>query len=137
MDTATREAIYVASKTKHAATWRTLRKYGYGIISTWIDEAGPGESTDLADLWSRCIKEASNASAFLLYREKQEVLKGAWVELGAALVNNVPVFAVGIEEFTVRHHKGIQHFGDIRTALAAIRGELDSGLHEEASEKED
>lgn len=34
--------IYVASKTRHAAKWKALINKGYNIISTWIDEAGPG-----------------------------------------------------------------------------------------------
>jgi len=111
--------IYIASKVKHADRWKRLRDvFGYPIISTWIDEAGEGQSNDLADLWRRCIWEAGTASALIVYREKDEVLKGAWAELGAALSHGVPVLAVGIEEFTIAHHAGIKHVRLIEDAIA-------------------
>lgn len=114
--------IYIASKTKHADRWRFLRdQIGEPIISTWIDEAGPGESSDLSDLWHRCILEASSADILILYREPGDALKGAWVELGAALASGVIVYAVGIDEFSVAHDKRIQHFPDMKAAIAATR----------------
>lgn len=119
---AARHGIYIASKTAHASRWRVLRDtVGEPIISTWIDEAGEGESGDLADLWRRCIAEASNAEILILYREPGEVLKGGWVELGAALACGVRVFAIGVEEFTVAKHAGIEHFPDMKSAIAAAR----------------
>lgn len=119
-----RRGIYIASKTKHADRWRRLRDdAGLPIISTWIDEAGAGESGDLSDLWRRCILEASTASALVLYREPDDVLKGGWVELGAALACGVPVFAVGIEEFTIARDKRIRHFATLDAALAATATE--------------
>lgn len=87
--------IYIASKTTHASRWRSLRAEGVPIVSTWIDEAGEGESLDFTDLWIRCVGEAMAASALVLYIESGEVLKGAYVEVGAALSNEVPVFVVG------------------------------------------
>ncbi len=126
-----KRGIYIASKTKHADRWRFLRdKVGEPIISTWIDEAGAGESGDLADLWRRCILEASTAEVLILYREPDDVLKGGWVELGAALASGVTVFAVGIEQFTIAHDKRIRHFPDMKTAIAASR------LHRAALEAE-
>ncbi len=116
------KGIYIASKTRHAARWRFLRdQVGEPIISTWIDEAGAGESADLADLWRRCILEASTAEVLILYRESDDVLKGGWVELGAALASGVTVFAVGIEEFTIAHDKRIRHFPSMKEAIAAAR----------------
>lgn len=87
--------IYTASKVKHAAVWRKLRDGGVPINSTWIDEAGEGDSSDLVDLASRCINEARSASAIVLYCEPGELLKGALFEAGAALAAGVPVFCVG------------------------------------------
>lgn len=113
--------IYVASKTRHADMWRRYRDDGAPIISTWIDEAGEGESACLTDLWRRCIEEASRASALVLYCAEGDVLKGAWVELGAALASGKPVFAVGIEQFTVANHSGITHCATVDEALAATR----------------
>jgi hypothetical protein len=89
--------VYTASKTRHAPIWRGLRSAGVPVISTWIDEAGPGETASFSDLWIRCIREASTAGALLVYAEEGDVLKGGFVEVGAALGNGVPVFAVGTQ----------------------------------------
>lgn len=113
-----RGGIYVASKTAHAALWQHHRAIGVPIISTWIDEAGPGESTDLVDLWRRCIAEASAAAALVLYRRGDEVLKGAWAEVGAALASGVPVFACGIDEFSIRHAGGLTQCASLAEAIA-------------------
>jgi hypothetical protein len=92
---AERTGIYIASKTRHAEQWRTLRAEGWPIISTWIDEAGPGETADFADLWRRCIHEATHAERLILVATYGEVLKGAFIEVGAALAAGVPVYYVG------------------------------------------
>jgi hypothetical protein len=118
--------IYIASKTKHAARWRDLRASGVNIISTWIDEAGEGESKDLADLAHRCIAEAANADALIIYAEPGDDLKGALVELGAALVYSVQIFAVGpvlkpSSAFT--HHRLWREYQSMADALAAARDE--------------
>ena len=90
--------IYVASKTTHAPMWRDLRKAGHNIISTWIDEAEPGQTEDMGELWRRIDIEVMNADALLIYRATpDEQLKGAYVELGMAMSNRVPVFAVGFD----------------------------------------
>lgn len=90
-----RPAIYTASKTKHAAKWRKLRADGVNVISTWIDEAESGQTIDFKDLWRRCVTEAAKCDALLLYVENGEELKGALVEVGAALAMGTPVFLVG------------------------------------------
>lgn len=111
--------IYIASKTRHATLWRDLRAAGAPIISTWIDEAGEGESADMHDLWDRCISESKACTALIVYREPQDVLKGAWVEIGAALAVGRPVFAVGLDGFTISKYRGIKHFATIDEAFAA------------------
>lgn len=119
-----RRGIYVASKVRHAATWKALRASGVPIISTWIDEAGEGESEDLADLWQRCIREATTAQVLVVYREPEEILKGGWIEVGAALAAQVPVYAVGIEKFTIAHVKRVTHFPTLDAAIDAVRSEV-------------
>lgn len=47
--------IYTVSKVKQAGLWRDLRAAGADVVSTWIDDAGPGESFDRAALWHRCV----------------------------------------------------------------------------------
>ena len=86
--------IYIASKTRHADKWRALRASGTTILSTWIDEAGTGETQDFADLWIRCVREAATCDALVFYAECGDVLKGAFVEVGAALAAGRPVYIV-------------------------------------------
>jgi hypothetical protein len=87
--------IYIASKTKHAQKWIKLLRRGHNIISTWILEAGEGESTDLTGLSIRCIVEATEADVLILYCENGELLKGALLEAGAALGAGKEVRQVG------------------------------------------
>lgn len=88
--------IFIASKVKHAPMWRELRSKGVPICSTWIDEAGPGETKSIADLWSRCIDEASSALVTIVYKGGwEEILNGALVEAGAALASGKRVIWVG------------------------------------------
>ncbi len=114
-----RRGIYIASKTRHAHLWRDLRDAGAPIISTWIDEAGEGESADLNDLWERCISESKSCQALIVYREPEDVLKGAWVEIGAALAVGNPVYAVGLNGFTISNYQGIKHFPSLAGAFKA------------------
>lgn len=88
--------IYTASKTKHAQKWRDLRASGHNVISTWIDEAGEGESSDLHSLCQRCINECEGCDAMIVYREDGDYLKGAFIEMGIALTGRFrPIVLVG------------------------------------------
>lgn len=112
--------IYIASKTKHGPRWRAMRDAGVPILSTWIDEAEEGATSDWQDLWRRCVSESSAADALIVYREPGEVLKGAFVEMGAALACGIHVYAVGLDEFSVRHHPLVRSVASLDEALAAI-----------------
>jgi hypothetical protein len=90
--------FYVASKTRHAPMWRAIRDKGISINSTWIDEAGLGETPDYRDLASRCINEASTADSVIIYAEPGDTLQGALLECGAALASGRPVVCVGGNE---------------------------------------
>ncbi|PTT42980.1 hypothetical protein DBR23_02320 [Acidovorax sp. HMWF018] len=94
--------IYVASRAslpERPAYWRALRAAGWPIVSTWIDEAGPGETADLRELWARIIREISSARGLVLHVETDDFpLKGALIEVGAALSlgKRVGVYAPGV-----------------------------------------
>lgn len=111
--------IYIASKTVHAPKWRALKDSGCPIISTWIYEAGAGESKSLEDPWLRCVQEATRADVLIAYRESEEVLKGALVELGVALGRNKRVFLVGFDEpnFSFKNHPLVTSCRDMEHAL--------------------
>jgi len=96
--------VYMASKAVHGPRWRKLRDAGWPIISTWIDEAEKGRTKDWQDLWDRCASEAAQAAVTVLYCEPGEELKGARVEVGAALSHGRHVVIVGdIEDSWTRH----------------------------------
>jgi hypothetical protein len=113
-------SIYMASKTVHAPMWRALRAAGARIVSTWIDEAGPGETSDFADLWVRCVTEASSVDFCIVYVEPGEVLKGAFVEMGAALASRrARVLWVGPQAgLSVLSHPRVMPCGTLEDALS-------------------
>ena len=90
--------FYVASRAsvpERAAMWRRLRAEGAPIISTWIDEAGEGETADFGELWQRVEREIKSATALIFYAKPDDLpLKGALVEVGMALASRVPVYVV-------------------------------------------
>lgn len=115
--------IYFASKTKHAHLWKALRAAGIPTASTWIDEAGEGQTADYAELSKRCIDEIAEATAVLLYCEPGELLKGALVEVGAALMAGTPVLCVGECDSlsrVFRKHSKWSEFPTVEDALASI-----------------
>lgn len=93
--------IYVASKTRHAEKWKALRAAGVPINSTWIDKAVDKASPSLSDLWIRCVSEAAEADALIIYADHgggREILKGAFIEAGAALASGRPVYTIGLQD---------------------------------------
>lgn len=123
--------IYTASKTAHAHRWRSAREQGFPIIATWIDEAGVGETADFMDLWDRCVSEAMRADCVILYREPGEALKGALVEVGAALAcGNTVLFAGdpdGLGSFLNHRHvercEGLVHAFQRAAAICSAKSE--------------
>jgi len=112
--------IYVASKTKHAHIWKSFRDKGFPIISTWIDEAGEGETKDLSDLWVRCVQEAADCSLLIAYIEDGEVFKGGYIEIGVALGNGKPVYLIGNFPGTFMNHPLVSCFDSLDDAFAAL-----------------
>ena len=97
--------VYVASKASNGPEWARMRDEGAPIVSTWIDESGPGETSDWADLWTRCVSEAASASALVvIHRDGERALKGALAEIGAALGAGVPVFSAGVSDQSLLAH---------------------------------
>lgn len=89
--------IYVASRAlpERVAMWLQYRdQFHFPVISSWIDQAGLGES-DYTQLWPLIMEEIRSCTALVLYARKEDFpLKGAFVEVGAALVLGKPVYVV-------------------------------------------
>lgn len=121
-----RSGIYVASKTIHAQRWRAWRACGAPICSTWIDEAGEGETCSYSDLWLRCIREAAEASVLVAYHATGEVWKGAYVEIGAALGAGKSVIVIGDPPGTFVSHPLIRQFDNLYRAMGAAQATADN-----------
>jgi hypothetical protein len=90
--------IYAASRAsvpERPAMWQRLRTDGANIVSSWIDEAAPGASADISELWVRIWQEIASADRLVLYVEESDFpLKGALVEVGMALGMGKEVWVV-------------------------------------------
>ena len=111
--------IYVASKVKFAHVWRAYKEAGFPINSSWIDMDSTGDPDFFLTLWDLCIEQASTCAALVLYAPDDSVLKGALVEVGAALAQNKPVIVVGDSDGlkSVKHHRNIRVLTDLDEAM--------------------
>jgi hypothetical protein len=89
-------AVSRASVPDRVAMWKYLRDVkGVNIISTWIDEAGSGETQDLSELWRRIADEIASCDRVVMYVEPQDFpLKGALIEIGIAIAAKKPIVLV-------------------------------------------
>lgn len=92
------EKIYGASRAslpEKAIMWKSLRQEGALVVSSWIDESGPGETQDLSALWRRIESEIRDCDKLVLFVQEGDLpLKGALVEVGMALALGKPVIVV-------------------------------------------
>lgn len=95
--------FYVASRAslpERPAMWQMHAQHTADIISSWIWEAGNGETEDFGELWTRIRREIITCDALVLYVEPDDFpLKGALIEVGMALALGKPVriVAPGVE----------------------------------------
>lgn len=95
--------IYVSSIPGRAEMWKGLRdEKGWNIVSTWIDESGPGQTACMTELWQRITTEVYSCDSLILYfGQNDRLLKGALVEAGMALSLGKHVFVVFEESLTM------------------------------------
>ncbi len=88
--------VYVASRVSRAEMWRTLRdRDGVNIVSSWIDEAGVGQTASFEELWGRIRREIESCDYFILYAPNEDAAwKGALIETGIAIALEKRVFVV-------------------------------------------
>lgn len=88
--------VYVCSRARVAARpemWRTFRDLGANIISTWIDEAGPSQTSYMPELWTRIVGEIAVCDRVIVFFKKEDLpVKGVLVEVGMAIAFNKPVY---------------------------------------------
>lgn len=117
--------MYVASKSCHGPRWQEGRiawaELGVEVVSTWIDESGPGETGDMTDLWMRCIDEARSCHLLVAYHEPGEEWKGAFVEIGAALAADRWVYVIGRPPGSWINHPRVTICSDVDDAIEDYR----------------
>ena len=122
--------IYVASRAsvlERGAMWRKLRADGWPIIATWIDEDGPGQTPSMGALWERILVEVLQSCGVVLYVEPSDLpLKGAFIEVGAALGAGLPVAFVAPGMSDLRpigswtDHPRVKRYDTVEEALASM-----------------
>lgn len=134
--------LYVASRASlpaRPAMWRALRAMGWRIASTWIDEAGEGQTADFAELWHRIEEEVRSSDGLILFAARDDFpLKGALIEVGMALGMRKPVAVVldgppFLESRSLRpvgswlHHGRCKLFGTVHEARDWIAAQTTGG----------
>jgi hypothetical protein len=118
--------VYPASKPRHAPMWRNLRDRGHlNIIGTWInyDEKDDNTIPCWTGLWLACAREAAAADVTVVYVERDDVLRGAYVEMGVALASGKLVIVVNPDDVTVTdavHHPMVTMVKSMGAALDKI-----------------
>lgn len=105
--------VYIASKLHHAVRWKKLRIQWAPQIdlhARWFDQAHIEQNEkpskeDFKIFWQVDAEDVANSDALIIYGEKDEVLRGALIEAGIAIANNILVLTVGDGNFgTWRNH---------------------------------
>lgn len=131
---------YVASRAsipERSEMWRRLRSEGSCISSTWIDEAAPGQTKSMSELWQRIQEEIRQSTHLVLYVERADLpLKGALIEAGMALAMGLEVRIVerdfsGSDDLRRLLGSWIKHplvvfFSDVRFAVNQPPEEVNS-----------
>lgn len=94
------KSIYVASKRQHVELWRTWRRRGYNIISSWIDLEGGVEVDKLGrEYWPLWLAEAGAAEFLIFYAAPWDGRQdGALLEIGTALAAGRTILCVGVSD---------------------------------------
>jgi hypothetical protein len=126
-----RPRIYAASRAsvpERVAMWQNLRERGVCIVSTWIDEAEPGATADLGQLWVRIAGEIGTSDRLVLYVQPEDFpLKGALIEVGIALAFEIPIFLVSPGcVFSAPSYRPIGSW--IKHPLVSIAANLDAAV---------
>jgi hypothetical protein len=119
-------SIYVSSRSRRGQLWRELRDQGVPIAASWIDESGPGETSDFGDLYNRCTREAARAAVNIwLALPEDAPWFGALLEVGATLGSGGQVIIVTDDVSVVRgwdQHPKVTVIDNLHTAcVVAMR----------------
>lgn len=127
--------VYIASKLRHREMLQEIMlKYNrftwtpsWVKMPTWV----PDEQEYAQAFWVRFKRDVQNSDYFILYGEKDDVLKGGLVEAGIAIACHVPVIIIGESESfsTWQYMPGIMRAKDFEHAVWMVEC-MSEGLEE-------
>src|SRR5260221_5839328 len=93
--------VYTASKLRHAELWRALKWENVIWTARWpfihVDKI-PDTGGFAARFWEHDMQDVAKADLVLVYAEPEDKLRGALVEVGAALATGKKVIVIGEHE---------------------------------------
>jgi hypothetical protein len=127
--------VYIASKFHHGQRWKDLSEeaykydhpwYGITFVGRWfLDYAGviPDEPQFCKLGWEHDIEDVIACDVLIVYAEPEEHLRGALVEVGAALAYGRYVLTIGDhpDYGTWKHHANVHQMKDLDSALTWLR----------------
>lgn len=98
-------------------------RYYFDNIATWMDEKKEGINIDFSLFWPEMLKEVQRSDALLLFNPADVRLEGCNVETGAARANDIPVYAIGVQESwrTLKYHPSVQIFKNAPECLRKLK----------------
>lgn len=92
------KGIYACSRAsvpERVAMWKNIRARGVLLTSSWIDDELSQDLENPGAFWEKVTVEIKASSRLILYIEPDDLpLRGAFVEVGIALGNGIPVTIV-------------------------------------------
>lgn len=122
------QKIYMSSKTHHSDKWKQLRKQGFAITSSWIDNEKPKESMttdDKAILCQSFLDDIKVADFGIFYSEPDDTdLFGSLIEFGMLVSLDKPIYIMGHNRFddeVFYHIQGAQFINGYNVAKNIMR----------------
>ena len=119
--------VYTASKLHHWETWRDLQREWPKVFfhARWLRHIAIGTADtpeNAVSFWCEDEEDVATADAVLVFAEQGEHLRGALVEAGIAIANNIPVVVVGEhpDYGTWQYHPGVARVPDFPAAYTFL-----------------
>lgn len=135
--------VYPSSKVRHAHMWRRLQEDIPHVFfnARWIKRAEKEsdlQGDDFRDLWSECKEDVMDSDALLVYAEDGDHLKGALVEVGMAIANDIRVVLVTTDENRLAygtwiHADNVEWVTTLEEAMSLLYKWTKKGVREEKS----
>ena len=91
--------FYVSSKLKHGKIWTSSVALKGIITSSWIYTGELLDPETWGPMWDKYLEEIALCTDFVMYVEKGDVLRGALIEAGAAMMLEKPIQIIWDGEF--------------------------------------